>query len=544
MALSTRLRSLLGPVPGVNLLFPGRVPQIVGAPDAVAETVRIADGLLVGRASGQGRVFLGIPYAAPPVAGLRWRAPRPVVPWTRPREAWVPGWPAAQLVGMLRPDRPSLGLSAGSEDCLYLNVYTPSESPPADGWPVLVFLHGGGFIAGSGDNYDPTRLAASQRLVVVTANYRLGIFGFFAHPVLRREEPAGSGNFGLLDQQAALRWVSRNIRAFGGNPSNVTLCGESAGAWSVSYHLLSPGSRGLFHRAILQSGTATDILSLVPAAEADAAGTALVTAAAPGTPEQLDWLRRQPAAGLVRLMSPRRGIFGRGSWGPVWGDPVIPEHPIAAFDASHHARMPLMAGTNREEGRLFALLVQGQRSYEARLRQDFGPWQALVTRHHDRPGPYRQRYAQAITDGRFAWPAERLRRACAGAMPVFAYEFAEAHPPVNLPMGRIPGAFHAAELVFLFGTRWLLANPDRFTEPQAALSAQMMAAWGNFARSGAPGWSAYTADDPAVMTLSSDGGGLSRDFAARHDWDFWQALAGGPPSGEDSVIGSDHRDLV
>ncbi|RXZ35373.1 hypothetical protein EO081_07070 [Sphingomonas desiccabilis] len=264
-----RVKRLLSLLQG-ELVYPGRVSHLVEAPDARRETVRIGSGALSGVAAAHGRAFLGIPYAAPPVGSLRWRAPRPAQPWQGERDATRTGSPAVQSVGYGR-----LAPVAGSEDCLYLNVYTPPGGAPIGGWPVMVFLHGGAFSIGAADNYDPSLLATEQEVVVVAPNYRMGAFGFLAHPELAAEQPdGGSGNFGLLDQQAALRWVRDNVAAFGGNPGEVTLFGESAGAWSTSYQMLSPGAAGLFHRAILQSGAAVDPLSVVAAAEAEADGRA------------------------------------------------------------------------------------------------------------------------------------------------------------------------------------------------------------------------------------------------------------------------------
>ncbi|RYG97867.1 MAG: carboxylesterase family protein, partial [Alphaproteobacteria bacterium] len=247
-------------------VYPGRVPAIVKATDSVREIVRTTEGLLAGAYSPEGRAFLGIPYAKPPVGPLRWRSPQPMKSWTTVRDATHTGSPCTQSIGLNVASGGGGGLAIGSEDCLYLNVYGPptTKTHPAATLPVLVFLPGGAFILGSGDNYDPSRLARTQGVLVVTVNYRLGAFGFLAHPALRRESVnGGSGNFGMLDQQAALRWVQRNIAAFGGDRHKVTLFGESAGAWSACYQAVSPTAEGLFQRVILQSGSCIDMQSLV-----------------------------------------------------------------------------------------------------------------------------------------------------------------------------------------------------------------------------------------------------------------------------------------
>jgi para-nitrobenzyl esterase len=192
-------------------VHPGKVPAIVSAGDTVPKIVQIADGALVGGSTSAGQAFLGIPFAAPPVGPLRWRPPQPVAPWSGSRDA------THIQSGCLQS--PGFGLVLGDEDCLYLNIYTPPAAAlrPDQRWPTMVFIPGGAFVLGAGDNYDPSRLATFQGVIVITVNYRLGALGFLAHPALRAENPGGgSGNFGLMDQQAALRWVQDNIAAFDG----------------------------------------------------------------------------------------------------------------------------------------------------------------------------------------------------------------------------------------------------------------------------------------------------------------------------------------
>lgn len=203
------------------------------------EVVELDSGRVRGLVFDEHRLFQGIPYAAPPVGELRWRAPQPVEPWAGVRDATEPGSPCPQL------PQPFAAMASGDEDCLSLNVTAPRTGGPK---PVMVWLHGGGGTNGEGAVFDPRRLVVAEDVVVVTANYRLGIFGGFGYPGL----PGGA--FGIADQQAVLRWVQRNIAAFGGDPDNVTLFGESYGGLSVSAHLVAPGSAGLFHRAIVQSG--------------------------------------------------------------------------------------------------------------------------------------------------------------------------------------------------------------------------------------------------------------------------------------------------
>ena len=238
-----------------------------------------------------GREFLGIPYAAPPVGDLRWRAPRPPAPWVLPRDA-------SQFAPHCSQVASPFGVASASEDCLYLNVYAPGDA--LFGHPVMVYIHGGAFQTGESDDYGPHKLV-DQGIVVVTINYRLGSLGFFADPTLTAESPEGtSGNYGVMDQQEALRWVRRNIVAFGGDPNNVTIFGESAGGASVHTHLASPKSRGLFQRAIAESGAYTLTQPTLAAAEAE--GTAFATAV--GCPGQdAACLRAVPVATLLANQS-------------------------------------------------------------------------------------------------------------------------------------------------------------------------------------------------------------------------------------------------
>lgn len=521
-----RIKHLLPLLRG-ELVYPGRVSHLVDAPDATPATVRVESGMLVGAATPRGCAFLGIPYAAPPVGALRWRAPQPAVAWQGERDATQTGFPAVQTIGQGR-----FAPVSGSEDCLYLNVYTPPghEDAPAGGWPMMVFLHGGAFALGAADNYDPSLLAAEQRVVVVAPNYRMGAFGFLAHPALAAEQPeGGSGNFGLLDQQAALRWVRDNAAAFGGDPDQVTLFGESAGAWSTAYQLLSPGAAGLFHRAILQSGTAVDPLSIVPVSEAEADGQRFADQFAA---DDLDRLRALPAAQVARAPAIRRGIMGPGSWGPVWGEGVIPVEPGRAFAEGGFQHVPVIVGTNSDEGRLFGLGIRSHADFVARVRADWGDAADTVLARY--PASTRaeaqQAFAEILTDARFAHPADRMRRLLAGQAPVYGYRFDDAEAPFALPHPWAPmatRAYHAGELAYVFGTRWVLANPARFTPPQAALARRMRDAWGAFARGEAlADWPRFTEADPKVKVLAPDGDRLETDFAERYRCAFWDARSG------------------
>jgi para-nitrobenzyl esterase len=512
---------------------PGNVPQIIDADDVQAVTVLTRSGPVVGASAAAGTAFLGIPYAAPPLGDLRWKPPQPVTPWSAPRDARKLGSACTQAIGMNAGAGEGGGLPFGDEDCLYLNVYTPA-APPAAGarWPVMTYLPGGAFVLGAGDNYDPSRLAIEQNVIVVTVNYRLGALGFLAHPALTAETPSGaSGNAGLLDQQAALRWVRDNIASFGGDPGQVTLFGESAGAWSACYQLASPGAAGLFHRAILQSGSCVDPVSLVPVAQADADGVSYAAEVGCKDPSTaLACLREVPARTLVRAASTRRGIVGPASWGPVWGDGVVPLRPDIAFEQGRYAQVPVIIGSNRDEGRLFAVTTRSQEAFETRIRQQFGPKAPHVLARYTEAthGSVRLAFAGVWTDARLACPSDALRQALRPRSEVFGYEFADDRAPIRLPalmQGGPMGAYHAGELAYVFGTRWALADPARFDAGQAALAAAMRTAWGRFAHGQPPAadWPAF-GEEGLVRILAPGPARHSADFAQRHDCAFWSGL--------------------
>ena len=277
--------------------------------------------------------FLGLPYAAPPTGNLRWRPPQPAAAWSGVRDATT--------FGPSCPQAPSPFAPPGqfSEDCLYLNVYTPAARSSFGGRPVLVWIHGGGLVQDGARDYDGTKLAADG-VVVVTINYRLGALGFLAHPALASHGAAG--NYGLMDQQAALRWVQRNIARFGGDPGNVTIAGQSAGGLSVLAQMVSPGARGLFQRAIVQSGTFA--LNQRPLAVAEAAGETFATAV--GCADQsAACLRSAPVSDLV-------ANFGVEIPGVV--DGAVLTQPIGtALARGQFARVPVINGITHDEELLF-----------------------------------------------------------------------------------------------------------------------------------------------------------------------------------------------
>ena len=443
-----------------------------GAPAPIAgPTVTIADGVLAGRASPDGAVqtFMGIPYATPPLGPLRWRPPQPAIPWTGVRDATRAG-PACMQVS-----RPGVA-AVPSEDCLSLNVWAPHRpglSAGAPGLPVMVFIHGGGFVFGSGSEpvYDGDRLAR-HGVVLVTLNYRLGVFGFLAHPGLTREGGGVSGNYGLLDQIQALRWVQTNIARFGGDPRRVTLFGESAGGTSVAMLLASPMTNGLFGQAILESPALG--WRFVTLAEAEQTGLAIGS--------DIAALRRAPAASLlaanitIQRLAPRMAPVPLPF--PIVDGQVLPEQPGLLLTEPGARRMPIIIGDVADEGLGFAgrWASLPPADYPQRLAQLFGAkaaQAASIYPAHD-PASVLRAGADIIGDGVFYEGARMIGRAAAARDPrTYRYLFTEpvqGHPPT-----------HANEIPCVFGTLGPAASaPDR------RMAEVMMSAWTRFAGTGDP----------------------------------------------------------
>lgn len=495
-----------------------------------------SSGVVVGAVDGDVLRFRGIPYAAPPVGALRWRAPQPPPRWSGARPAVESGPPCAQV----DPARPDALLAGSSEDCLHLDVTTP---PGAGNRPVMVWVHGGGNTSGSGADYDPARMAARGDVVVVTINYRLGVFGFFGHPGL-----AGSGTFALQDQQAALRWVRDNAAAFGGDPRNVTVFGESAGGIDVCAQLTSPGSAGLFDRAILQSGSCLTLVPTfpgpdgsvrlstkgfwTPASENRSRGTTLAAALGCSGPEAITCLRGQDPGHVIGALA--RTDLG---FGPAHHTAVLPQDPASALRHGRFHRVPVLSGNTRDEARLTTMIVElltgpvTPDRYRAALRSTFGDHAAqAVERLYPVPpdGDAGLAFATMDTDRVFACPQLATGRALAGRTRTHGYEFADPGAPTFSPYysTRPAGAAHASELAYLFDLRnggpYQGLDPAELTPPQRELGDAMIDIWTGFARTGRTTWPTF----PAVRSLAPHDSGPVDAWAAHH-CDFWSALPHG-----------------
>ncbi len=509
--------------------------------------------------------FLGIPYAAPPVGQLRWMPPRPPQPWTQVRRATSFAHNCAQ--------NQELGYFAGpsstSEDCLYLSVFTTAPvtdhggraARPAKhghGYPVLVWIHGGGNFDGESADYDGTGLAKKGPTVVVTFDYRLGLLGFFANPALdRKGHPFG--NYGIMDQQAALQWVRRNIAAFGGDPNDVTLGGQSAGDIDTGANVISPGAAGLFQRAIFQSVALLDpFISPLPLAESR--GTAFSVAVGCGSggdAAAAACLRALPVSKILQLQGTPNQAFPNPAYfttGLIVDGTVIPTLATDAWSSGRFNHMPIMNGTTEDEGTFLAMINEVLK----------GPLTAsqytdmVTATYSGAAGPgggppnYPARTARAVLDeyplGKYASPslawaavitdplsceARYVNHLLGTKVPVYAYEFADRDAPSYFPTVSFPtGAYHTADIPYVFplfhgGSRGI---PHPLSPAQQVLAGQLKDFWTTFARTGDPNglgrnhpWPRYNPNNPLYLSENTARSApvSESQFYTAHKCNFW-----------------------
>ncbi|MFO7302237.1 MAG: carboxylesterase family protein [Acidobacteriota bacterium] len=453
---------------------------------ALEGEVRVAQGLLSGVPAERNAaitVFRGVPYAAPPVGDLRWREPQPAPSWTGTRQAHEFAPNCVQDIVDVRPPWTYEFMAHGevSEDCLYLNIWTPARLP-IERRPVFVYIHGGANTEGSGSVpvYDGEGLA-SRGLVVVTINYRLGVFGFFAHPELTAESPHGaSGNYGLLDQIAAVRWVRENIAAFGGDPDRITIAGQSAGAAAVHSITASPLAAGLFHRAIAQSGSSLNTFGPGrPLAELEAEGARF--AAAKGAPS-LAGLRAMPADQLFASVPSGSGAPFR--WSPVVDGYALPASVGEIFRAGRQNDVPTLTGANRDESGASPQPDITRERFVSQARERWGDraddFLALYPAADDE-----QAKEAANTSARdlartsmYLWA---LERAATARTPVYTYYW--THPLPGPEIDRY-GAFHTSEVPYLLNS--LFRSPRPFTALDYRIADLFSTYIVNFAETGDP----------------------------------------------------------
>ncbi|MDP4282946.1 MAG: carboxylesterase family protein [Bacteroidota bacterium] len=470
--------------------------------------VKIASGILEGINESGIYTFKGIPYAKPPIGGLRWKEPQPVTPWEGVRKADAFGPRAMQRYIYSDMNFRSNGVS---EDCLYLNVWTPAKSAN-DHLPVLVYFYGGGFMAGDGSEprYDGESISR-KGIVAITVNYRLGIFGFFAHPDLTKESPHhASGNYGLMDQAAALQWIQRNISAFGGDPKKITIAGESAGSYSVSALMASPLSRHIIAGAIGESGSLLAKRSTVSLAEAEQTGAKFANNVGATS---LAALRALPADQLLEATAkPGQGDF------PVDVDGYFfQKAPAIIYAAGEQAHVPLLVGWNSEESNYQAILGQQdptKENYINAVKKEMGKNAAEVLKVYN-PGND-ETVKQVATDlasalfisfGTWKWSD---MQSATGSKPVYRYYYAHPRPTLRAEKGNIAsepdaeGAVHSSEIEYAMGN--LPTNRVYDWQPEDYKISQIMQAFfANFVKTGNPNglgvptWPAVKSGEPAEV---------------------------------------------
>lgn len=500
-------------------VFAGGPGVVVAAPES--PVVATDTGPVRGVDTGTMQEFLGIPYAAAPVGDLRWRPPQEHDHWDDVRDATSFGPHCPQVAT-------AFGTPSTTEDCLFLNVFTPPKTNEGlpHLLPVMFWMHGGGFVVGKSDSYDASNLVAKD-VVVVTINYRLGELGFLAHPALAAESPNdASGDYGLLDQQAALRWVQRNIRAFGGDPDNVTIFGNSSGGNSAQSQLASPLAADLFHKAIVQSGASFVQLSRAAAEAAGAAFAASVGCTDPSTAAAClrslsvaAILAHQPAASLV----------------PSIDGFVLPLTVRSALTSGQFNRVPVIVGSNHDEWRLFVAQTEATTGtpltpagYIPAIVATLGVPISIANFIATVGYPLAAYPSPSValgavgTDAVFACNARLEARLLSQYVPTYQYEFNDPNAPMRLfPSVSFPtGAYHGSEIQYIFPA----SNPA-LTPAQEQLSATMVGYWTQFARSGdpnssgAPAWPPYGSSDQ-FQSMYPPTPATGTGFAADHKCAF------------------------
>ena len=536
----TALAALVGAVAGL----------VCGTPSALAKSgpiVQTASGPVEGFINNNVATFLGIPYAAPPVGKLRWMPPVAPKSWTKTLQATTYGPTCAQVT--------TLGVFAGpannNEDCLFVNVFTPNPQSTAK-LPVIVWIHGGGNLDGESTDYDGSKLALRGNTVVVTLNYRLNLMGFLSVPSLDSEGHNFS-NYGLMDQQMVLNWVRTNIAGFGGDPTNVTMGGQSAGAEDTGLNMMSPPANGLFQRGICESFCPTGNLQTLSAAET--IGTEFATAAGCGGKTgaaQAMCLRNVPAS-TVEALAGTASAASKYVLGPVLDGTILPVQPPTAWANGQYTHMPLMNGNVQDE-QDFSLAIT---EYFSRPRQPptASQYMSYVANTYATP-PYPAGTAQKILkmyplgaypSAQIAWDrvgtdpgicAEMaLNTELAPQIPVYAYNFNDQTPPFYFPKmpGFVPLAYHTADIQYLFplyhGGQGI---PHALHGQQITLSNELVDAWAHFAWTGNPNgvgntpWPQFSANPgkPDILlqnvpTLSTES---TAQFNSAHHCGFWEAL--------------------
>lgn len=464
----------------------------------MAQQVHVTGGLVAGTLMDDGSsAFYGIPYAAPPVGTLRWREPQPVIPWTGVKQARAFAPACAQTVAWIKETK--------SEDCLYLNIWAP---PHATKLPVIVWIHGGGYDGGSGAQhaYNGANLAR-RGAIVVTFNYRLGIFGFFAHPELTAESPVhASGNQGILDQIAALRWVKNNIEGFGGDPGRVMIAGQSAGGSSVQLLMVSPLARGLFQRGVSESGAGGMPLNAAEKSSYDQQAAELKGQA---------FARSAGATDLAALRSLGVTALQQIAWVPDTSiDGYVLREDLDSAYRHHRNDVPFMVGWNAEEGKDLAPDILGTAAFTAAHHREqvakllgYTPSESLLAAY---PGATDEQAKASIVQLTTDWWGWQIAHWAAlqakyGGAKSYVYFFAHQPAAPLKPCGYGCGSGHGAEIRYVFDN--LGQDHRAWSVKDRQLAAQLASAWVNFARDGnpngpgLPAWPPYDGSNATVLRI-------------------------------------------
>ncbi|TDP82133.1 para-nitrobenzyl esterase [Aquabacterium commune] len=498
--------------------------------------VTTRDGTVQGNTENGVNQFLGLPFAAPPVGELRWRPPQPPIAWQGVRGATTLGHACPQLPG-------AYSQRTTDEDCLTLNVYAP-EAPQSTPRPVLIWVHPGSLTMGSGGDYDGKALARQANVVVVTINYRLGALGFLSTPEMRQE--GSTPNQGLQDQQQALRWVKDNIAAFGGDARNVTLAGNSSGSASICGHLASPASGGLFHRAILQSGPCV-LLRTRTLDQAYHQGNAFAEKLnCPSGATQMSCLRSRSTQELITAAGDGLDILQTANpWSAVIDGATIPRNLTDMIRDGAFHKVPVLLGTTADEGRFFVSYTFHQKLGRAMTPIDHKSASDVLTGSAFAGSTARLLYPASgypnidlamsalMTDSGFACPALSDARRLSRHTPVYTYEFADTQAPAPTDPFFKLGAYHTAELQYLFGQPVFATQINGApSAEQKRLADQMVAYWSAFAKhgdpnqSGLPKWVKFNELTSPIMNLAPGKVGMQPwgEFSKTHRCVTWLLL--------------------